>query len=191
MRTRFIIAGVVVAVTGVVLLVVFLTGNFLTGNSVAVNSGPLGGGPVNGSVCIAGRQISTIAEDDFQNATSSPILVEKSTLVNAHGVRMLGVDLVPIVAAGGGYDLLATGGPYPPSREELAAVADARWGDRHTLPMTMPPNQPGHSWDLVFGLERTANAGTADYYQLQYEWQGRQYIWSSSMAVKLIAGPCS
>ncbi len=185
MRTRFVIAGVVVAVTGVVLSVVFLTGN-----PVAVNTGPLGGGPVNGSLCIAGWQITSIAEDDFRNATSSPILVEKSTLVNAHGVRMLRVDLVPIVAVGGGYDLLATGGPYPPSREELAAVADARWGDRRTLPMTMPPGQPGHSWDLVFGLERTANAGTADYYQLQYEWQGSQYIWSSSMAVKMDAGPC-
>jgi hypothetical protein len=185
-RTRLSIAGVVVAVTGVVLSVVFLTGN-----PVAVNTGPLGGGPVNGSVCIAGRQISPIAEDDFRNATSSPILVEKSTLVNAHGIRMLGIDLVPIVAVGGGYDLLPTGGPYPPSRAELAAVADARWGDRHALPMIMPPDQPGHSWDLVFGLERTGNVGTADYYQLQYEWRGRQYSWSSSMAVKLLAGPCS
>jgi len=185
-RIRLVIAGVVIAVTGVILSVVFLTGN-----PVAVNTGPLGGGPVQGSLCIAGRQITTIAEDDFRNATNSPILAEKSTLVNVHGIRMLGVDLVPIAAASDGYDLLATGGPYPPSREELAAVADARWGDRRTLPMTMPPDQPGRSWDLVLGLERTASAGTADYYQLQYEWRGRQYIWSSSMAVKVVAGRCS
>jgi hypothetical protein len=162
-----------------------------TATSCLPTTGPLGGGPVNGSLCIAGRQIHSVAEDDFRNATSSPILVEKQTLVNAHGIRMLGVDLVPIVAVGSGYDLLVTGGTYPPSREELATVADARWGGRRPLPMTMPPGQPGHSWDLVFGLERTANAGTADYYQLQYEWRGSQYIWSSSMAVKLVAGPCS
>jgi hypothetical protein len=107
-RIRLVIAGVVIAVTGVILSVVFLTGN-----PVAVNTGPLGGGPVQGSLCIAGRQIITIAEDDFRNETNSPILAEKSTLVNVYGIRMLGVDLVPIVAASGGYDLLATGGPYP------------------------------------------------------------------------------
>ena len=187
MRTRsVVVASAVVAVTGAVLAGVFLRG----GPAVGVNSGPLGGGPTNGSLCGSGRRIVSIAQDDFRNATNSPIRVEKATLVNARGVKMLGADLVPIVAPSGQYDLLVTGGPYPPSATELAAAADARWGDRRTLPMTMAPDRPGHSWNLVFGLDRTAATGTADY-QLQYQWHGNQYIWSSPTALKLVAGRCS
>ena len=45
-------------------------------------------------------------------------------------------------------------------------------------------------WNLVFGLDRTATTGTADY-QLRYQWHENQYIWSSSTDVKLVAGRCS
>jgi hypothetical protein len=117
--------------------------------------------------------------------------VEKFTLVNAHGVRLLGVDLAPVVSPGGGYDLLGAGSIYPPSPEDLAASADVHWSDRRALPMTMPPDPPGHSWNLVIGLERTAAVGSVSFYQIQYVWQGQQFTWSGQTAIRLIAGNCS
>jgi hypothetical protein len=180
-RKSFIVSGVAGATAAGVLAAVFgLSG------SGADRIGPLGGGPVNGMVCVP-RQVTSITEDDLQNTTTSPIRVEKFTLVNTSGLRLLGVDLVPIVKAVG-YDLLPTGGSYPLSPEEIAMAPDARWSARHALPMTMPPYQVGHSWNLVFGVERTAAVGTAGFYQIQYEWQGQQFTWSSSTAIRLITG---
>jgi hypothetical protein len=184
-RKRFVVSGLAGAAAAGVLVAVLWTGS----GSGADRTGPLGGGPVNGTQCASGRQSISVAMDNLQNATTSPIQVDKFVLVNAHGVRLLGVDLAPVVSPGGGYDLLVTGGTYPPSSKDLAASADVHWSERRALPMTMPPDQPGHSWNLVFGLERTAATGTADY-QLQYEWRGNQYIWLAPTALKLTAGPC-
>jgi hypothetical protein len=170
------VAGAVVAaVAALSVSAVFLTRS----PGIGVNTGPLGGGPVDGSVCLVGphRLVSSVSNDDFQNKTGSPIRVEKFSLVNAKGLRLLGVDLVPIVHAVGGGDLLVDGGSWPLSHEDLLRTSDARWDERQTVPMTMPPDKPTHSWNLVFGIRRTAATGTATY-QLQYEWQGRQYIWT-------------
>lgn len=160
---------------------------WLNSGSGADRIGPLGGGPVNGAECTPARLAVTIAIDDLRNTTTAPIQVEKFALVGARGIRLLGVSLAPVVSAVG-YDLLLTGGPYPPSPKDLAASADVHWNARRSLPMTMPPDQPGHSWNLVIGLERTAAVGTVGFYQMQYEWNGQQYTWPGQTAIRLIAG---
>jgi hypothetical protein len=186
-RTRLVAAGIVAAGAVAVVSAVVLTGAV----SGPVNTGPLGGGPVNGWLCMALRlPVVSIAQDDLRNSTGSPILVEKLSLVSAHGLRLAEpAYLVPFVDKPGGRGgLMLTGGHYPPTRRELAMAPDAHWAERRALPATMPPDPPGHSWDLVFGVERTAATGTADY-QLQYEWQGNQYIWSASTNLKIIDAP--
>jgi hypothetical protein len=186
-RTRLVAAGGVAAGAVAVVSAVVLTGAV----SGPVNTGPLGGGPVNGWLCMpaSARVPVSVAQDDLRNSTGSPILVEKLSLVSAHGLRLAEpAYLVPIVHPGSGYDLMLTGGHYPPTRRDLALAPDARWAERRALPMTMPPDRPGHSWNLVFGVERTAATGTADY-QLQYEWQGNQYIWSAWTNLNVTDGP--
>jgi hypothetical protein len=182
-RKSLAVSGVAGAVAAGILAAFF----WLNSGSGADRIGPLGGGPVNGTVCTPARPAVTIALDDFRNTTTAPIQVETFALVGARGLRSLGVSLAPVVSTVGG-DLLGVGGAYPPSSEDLARAADVQWSDRRALPMTMPPDPPGHSWNLVIGLERTAAVGTAGFYQIQYEWNGQQYTWSGLTAIRLITG---
>jgi hypothetical protein len=186
MRKNLIISGVAGAAAAGVLAGVFWT----AGGSGADRVGPLGGGPVEVTQCVP-LQSAAIGLSDLRNTTTSPIQIEKFSLVGPHDVRLLGVDLAPVVAAPGAQTVLVgAGGPYPVSAANLAGTVGVVWNARRALPMTMPPDKPGHSWNLVFGLERTAAAGSVSYYQLQYEWQGQQYTWSSQIAVRL-TGKCS
>jgi hypothetical protein len=128
---------------------------------------------------------------DLQNTTDSPIQVEKFSLVSPHAVRLLGVDLALVVeAADGQTDLLGIGPTYPASPQDLAGVGRSLECAAY-LALTMPPDRPGHSWNVVFGLERIAAVGSVGYYQMQYEWRGQQYIWTSQISVQIIAGKCS
>jgi hypothetical protein len=187
-RKRYIMSGVAGVAAAATLAAVFWTSS----GSGADRTGPLGGGgPMIGTQCAPARPTVTIALTELQNTTSTPIRVETFTLVNPHGLRLLGVDLAPLVSVAKGGYLLGAGEPYPPPPALLAATADVHWNDRRTLPMTMPPDRPGHSWNLVIGLERTAAVGTASYYQIQYQWHGQQYTWSGQIAIRLIIGKCS
>jgi hypothetical protein len=105
-RTRLVAAGGVAAGAVAVVSAVVLTGAV----SGPVNTGPLGGGPVNGWLCMpaSARVPVSVAQDDLRNSTGSPILVEKLSLVSAHGLRLAEpAYLVPIVHPGSGYDPLS------------------------------------------------------------------------------------
>jgi hypothetical protein len=185
-RKSLIISGVAGVAAAGVLAAVF----WAAGGPGAERTGPLGGGPVDATQCVSLKSTS-VGLSDLQNTTDSPIQIEKFSLVSPHAVRLLGVDLAPVVAAADGQTvLLGAGWTYPVSPEDLVE-SDVHWNARRALPMTMPPDRPGHSWNVVFGLERTAAAGSVGYYQIQYEWRGQQYIWTSQISVRLIAGKCS
>jgi hypothetical protein len=183
-KTRLVLAGTAVALAAAAVPAVLLLST-----RASNGPGPLGGGSLDAQACFPVQHAGSVAQDDFMNKTTAPIRVLKLDLIHAHGVRLTGVNLVPILSARGGWDLLTTGGPYPPTRSSLTATPDAHWNDRRTLPMTMSPDQSGHSWNLVFGVERTAPTGTAGY-QLEYEWKGNRYIWSSRVALKLVSESC-
>jgi hypothetical protein len=114
--------------------------------------------------------------DEVQNSGTSPIRIEKFMLVDPHGVKLIGVYMVPI----GAVPLIGFGNPWPPTD-----MKKSTWAGRRTLPMTMAP---GHQrWNLVFGLDRTARTGTLLYDELLYEYQGEQYLWTSGTAVKVVS----
>jgi hypothetical protein len=186
-RKSLIVSGVAGAVVAGVLAAVFWTAD----GPGAERAGPLGAaGPVDATQCMPLKS-AYVGLSDLQNTTNSPIQIEKFSLVSPHAVRLLGVDLAPVVAATDGQTvLLGVGSAYPVSRKDLMGT-DVRWNARRALPMTMPPDRPGHSWNVVFGLERTAAAGSVGYYQIQYEWRGQQYIWTSEISVRLGASKCS
>jgi hypothetical protein len=128
---------------------------------------------------------------DLQNTTTSPIQIEKFSLVSPHAVRLLSVYLAPVVRQPDGTTtVLGAGWPYPLTSGDVAGM-DIQWNARHVLPMTMAPDRPGHSWNIIFGLERTAAVGAVGYYQVQYEWHGQQYIWTSDLSIRLVAGKCT
>lgn len=167
-----IILGSVVAITLAVVLAFLLPG----GTAVQVDTGPLGGGPVDGAECIPGHTVY-MGVDAVANTTGSPIQIEKFSLVDARGVKLIAVDLVPI----GQVPLIGVGYPYPPSLESKAT-----WDARRAIPMTMPSSHVIR-WNLVFGLERTAKTGTLGYAELQYEYGGTQYLWTSQTAVQVVS----
>lgn len=145
-------------------------------SGVHVDTGPLGGGPVNGLECGPGRTVFD-ATDALQNTTDSPIRIEKFMLVDPRGVKLIGVDLVPI----GQVPLIGFGFGWPPDD-----VRKATWARRRTLPMTIPPSRDTR-WNLVFGLERTAKTGTLTDDEVLYEYQGAQYLWTSDTAVRVVS----
>lgn len=155
------------------------------GSVVQVDTGPLGGGPVHALQCgpaVGRRHTVAVGLDEVENSSGSPIRVERFALVDARGVKLLGVDLVPL----GDGPLMGYGSPYPPSRASLAGTS-AVWGSRRALPMTM---EPGNTrWNLVYGLERTAKTGMVSYTELLYEYRGAQYLWTSQVAVEVVTGP--
>jgi hypothetical protein len=183
-RKRLIVSGVAgAAAAGVLAAVLWMTA-WPTG---PLGDGPLGkAGPAGATQCVS-RQATSVGMSDLQNTTSSPIQIEKFSLVGPHAVRLLSVYLAPVVrAADGTTTILGAGSAYPPTPDDLVRT-DVQWNARHALPMTMAPDRAGHSWNIIFGLERTAAVGSVGYYQIQYEWRGQQYMWTSDLSVRLIA----
>lgn len=172
-RRAVIVPAVVAGAVAAMLAVVLLPGS----SRVQVDIGPLGGGPVNGAECGPGPTV-VIGLDEFQNSTGSPIRVEKFRLVDPHGLKLLGVDLVP----GSGVGL---GAPYPPSPTPSSSRTwIPGWRSRRALPLTMEPSPT--RWFLVYGLEVTAKTGTLSYAELSYEYRGVQYLFTSQTAVEVV-----
>lgn len=192
MRKRLIVSSVAgAAAAGVLAAVLWMTAGPGAGPTGPLGDGPLGTvGPADATQCVP-RQATSIGMSDLQNTTNSPIQIEKFSLVGPHAVRLLSVYLAPVVkAADGTTTLLGAGWPYPLTSNDLVGM-DVQWNSRHALPMTMAPDQAGHSWNVIFGLERTAADGSVGYYQIQYEWRGQQYLWTSDLSIRLVTGKCS
>jgi hypothetical protein len=191
-RKRLIVSGVAgAAAVGVLAAVLWMSVGPGAGPTGPLGDGPLGtAGPADATQCVQ-RQATTVGMSDLQNTTSSPIQIEKFSLVGPHAVRLLSVYLAPVVRqADGTTIILGAGSAYPPTPDDLVRT-DVQWDARHALPMTMAPDRAGHSWNIIFGLERTAADGSVGYYQVQYEWRGKQYIWTSDLSVRLVTGRCT
>jgi hypothetical protein len=115
--------------------------------------GPLGDGGTPGQQCMGFKGFSpgaplTTGIYELNNTGSAAATIQSVTLPDAHRLRMTKAWLVPIgrTANGGTMDAGA-GFSYPPSFSKLARY---QWARR--LPAVGATIEPGHGFDLLFGL---------------------------------------
>jgi hypothetical protein len=106
-RKRLIVSGVAgAAAAGVLAAVLWMTAGPGAGPAGPLGDGPLGTAePADATQCVS-RQATSVGMSDLQNTTSSPIQIEKFSLVGPHAVRLLSVYLAPVVRQADGTTII-------------------------------------------------------------------------------------
>lgn len=140
------------------------------GGSSGLSAGPLAftdGGQTPMNTCLPGR-IETVTGDSIWRS-QQPITIERVQLEDAHHIRLLAAELVPITRIG--TIIGAAAGFPPPAGERPQGFA---WNERKHPPAHLRAGEP---FLLVFGLERTATIGRSEAAEISYEVAGQQYRW--------------
>lgn len=140
------------------------------GGSSGLSAGPLAstdGGQTPMRTCLPDR-IETVTGDSIWQS-QQPITIERVQLEDAHHLRLLAAELVPITRTG--PIIGAAAGFPPPAGEQPQGFA---WNERQHAPAHLRAGEP---FLLVFGLERTATIGRSEAAEISYEVAGQQYRW--------------
>jgi hypothetical protein len=143
--------------------------------------GPLGGPGDPGTECFPAALGRTVTEGFFalQNGGKIPASVQRVTLTDRRGIAVTTKAwLVPIWHTPGHYELIGDGFPYPP-------VTYPGW--KHREPAIGAVIKPGKSFNLVYGIKRTARTGTSGGPAITYTAGGTTY--TVTFATSLVMKP--
>ncbi len=160
----------VIGLSTAALVAVVVSLVLVLGGSSGLNVGPLAftdGGQTPMSTCLPDRIETVTGESVWQS--QQPITIERVQLEDAHHLRLLGAELVPITRTG--TIIGAAEGFPPPAGQRPQGFA---WNERQHPPAHLRAGEP---FLLVFGLERTATIGRSEAAEISYEVAGQQYRW--------------
>lgn len=153
-------------------------------------TGPLGNGGDPGRQCMPGRVGEKLAVGiyDLHNYSKSPVKVTGITLPAAHGLKLSGGWLTPILQdpSDGDWVSIGAGFPYPPAYSKLARQ---EWQRRR--PLIGATIGPHRDPDLVFVLTRTRpGVGHSAGAKITYTSAGRTWMITENTTLA-IAGNCN
>ena len=154
-------AALVAVVAGVVIVL---------GGGSGPSAGPLApivGGQDPMSACLPDRIASATGASAWHS--SQPITIERVQLEDAHHLRLLAAEFVPITPM---TTFIGAVAGFPPSVGERSRGFE--WNERQRPPAHLRARE---EFVLVFGLERTATIGSSVAAEINYEVAGQQYRW--------------
>jgi hypothetical protein len=147
--------------------------------------GPLGNGGDPGTECFPAAKDHTVGQGFYalENGGKIAATVQSVRLTRPHGVVMTTKPwIMPILQTGhGGTELYGAGFPYPP----------AGWLPwRHRRPAIGAVIRPGQSFNLIFGVARTARRGTSGAPTVTYTAAGNTYTWQDATDFVMVPRNC-
>jgi hypothetical protein len=136
-------------------------------------------------ICAARVPKGGVLSDGFEvlkNTSSSEVVVQKVTLVDAHALRIVAAYVVPIT----GYDLYGARDGYPPAPHLDPGVL---WSKRQVAAGAHIPHSQGHHVsNLVVVLQPGVSGGTARAVAVYYQVSGQQYVMRTSTRIPVVVG---
>jgi hypothetical protein len=177
-------AGLVLAVA-IVAIATCLPG---CSSGVIFNAGPLGGeesGGINCAPVIGRHGVLSYGSIEFANSSSTPVVIDKVSLADPRGLRMLAAYIVPIT----GDNLYGLRPGYPPARGLPRGV---QWSERQTADGAKLGHERGHVVsNLVAVLKPTRNPGWARGINIYYHSpDGQRYLLRQGLQVLVGINSC-
>lgn len=121
----------------------------------------------------------------FANKSASPVVIDKVSLAEPHGLRMLAAWVVPLTDDNN-YGLLQG---YPPSKYILPGV---QWSERQpTAGATVNPSRQGEAANLIAVLKPTRNPGWARGINIYYHSpDGQRYLLRQGVQILVGINSC-
>jgi hypothetical protein len=150
-----------------------LAGVLLAGcaSGVAVNTGPFGNGGSQGEECVPLPRggVLSYGFDEFRNSSASAAVIEKVSLADPHGLRILAAYVVPIT----GHTLYGVLTGFPP---EAHLPLGVQWSQRQRADGATIPHSLGHRvTNLILVLKPVTKIGSARGIDVYYRVSGQQY----------------
>jgi hypothetical protein len=147
-----------------------------------VNTGPFGNGGIYGQECafVPPGSVLSYGFDEFRNVGGATATIDKVTLADSHGIRMLAAYVVPVT----GHELYGVLFGYPPDAHLPQGV---QWSRRQpTNGATIPPSRGRHDvTNLVLVLKPTATTGSARGISVFYRESGQRYHLLTATRIRL------